>query len=891
MNLKRNAQRGLLLLTAAGLLSACWPDSYDDEREPNYNDPYYNDPYYNDPYYGPSCYDPGTGLNRQADVLDVGIARLDERAITGVLNKSILSLQVPVFTQRRVLADYQARLVDVRSEYAIASKQGSAQLSSPEDATRIQPEGALHIELSGAHPLRPGSPEIAHYALALEITVEGRKLSTRIGLSDLLNRNELAIWAPRTLYRNASSVVRLRLIDHATGAPVPETRIDVNFPGQSVSQLTDARGFVNVTLRPQQVGQFTLSASTDAAAAQVTLDVIDERQVLITTDKPLYQPGQTLHLRFLALAQPHRTPMAEIEGLVEIFDANDNKIHKERVTTNAYGVVSTTFKLAREIRLGDYRVALTLDDQTWDKTISVERYKLPRYEASITLDRNLYHPGDTVHGVVDARYLFGQPVSQARVVLSTLRPNGNDWAPDRTIEGTTNAAGLLPFEIPIARNLSVGSSGRFVPMLVTLEDPTGETLELQGGYTVAQDRFNLTLTAESGEPVPGVENRFFLRATSPLGEGLEEVACTLSDAQDRPLQEITTDATGLALFRHVPPRASFSFIARCTIPSGQELARRFFFDVDPHIDPLLLRVDGSLFEFGDTVRLAILAAEPMGSVMLDLVHNNRVLHTLEVPMESSFTTAEITLDSALESASRGELSGELRLEVRGAEATSRAQDARVIFVKPRKRLDIAMNTDKTAYEPGETAQITFSITQEDGAPTRALLGLQIVDEAVFVLSEVKPGQLERFFRVDTLAELPTQLSALLERLDRATPEDASALQTQVEATVAAYGDVPLTQQHVTSSEAYLQGVEASAQTLVSNDTARITQEIGFRICEADNDWRSAAAELQSQTWVDPWGQPYRIQLSTIERRLSFVSFGLDENEGTDDDISLTYYVN
>ena len=52
------------------------------------------------------------------------------------------------------------------------------------------------------------------------------------------------------------------------------------------------------------------------------------------------------------------------------------------------------------------------------------------------------------------------------------------------------------------------------------------------------------------------------------------------------------------------------------------------------------------------------------------------------------------------------------------------------------------------YEPGKPAQLTFSVTDETGAPAVAALGVQVVDEAVFALVDARPGLLRTYFELE-----------------------------------------------------------------------------------------------------------------------------------------------
>src|SRR5262249_6706589 len=87
---------------------------------------------------------------------------------------------------------------------------------------------------------------------------------------------------------------------------------------------TDKDGMVDVAFRVPdlEAGTYTLKVTTTSAAGEETVtrdvQVLRGARVLLTTDKPVYQPGQTIHLRALALRQPDLAPVANRDLVFEV---------------------------------------------------------------------------------------------------------------------------------------------------------------------------------------------------------------------------------------------------------------------------------------------------------------------------------------------------------------------------------------------------------------------------------------------------------------------------------------------------------------------------------------------------------------------------------------------
>src|SRR5262249_14443135 len=60
-------------------------------------------------------------------------------------------------------------------------------------------------------------------------------------------------------------------------------------------------------------------------------------------------------------------------------------------------------------------------------------------------------------------------------------------------------------------------------------------------------------------------------------------------------------------------------------------------------------------------------------------------------------------------------------------------------VDPADDLKVEVSAERDSYKPGEEASINFRVTDRADKPVSAALGIEIVDEAVFVLSDRQPG--------------------------------------------------------------------------------------------------------------------------------------------------------
>src|SRR5215469_14678260 len=150
----------------------------------------------------------------------------------------------------------------------------------------------------------------------------------------------------------------------------------------------------------------------------------DKAAILLTTEKPIYQPAQTIHARALALDRADHEAVNGHRLVFELEDSRGNKVFKKVTQTDKFGIASAEFSLAEEVNLGTYHLRASLGEaetptNTAELAINVEKYVLPKFKVAIDFnngkDRHGYRPGDHVTGIVRANYFFGKPVSDGDI--------------------------------------------------------------------------------------------------------------------------------------------------------------------------------------------------------------------------------------------------------------------------------------------------------------------------------------------------------------------------------------------------------------------------------------------------------------------------------------------
>ena len=506
-------------------------------------------------------------------------------------------------------------------------------------------------------------------------------------------------------------------------------------------------------------------ADTPIGSAEYTQSVQlkDPALIMLTTEKPIYQPGQTIHVRALALDRASHRADADRNLTFEVEDSRGNKVFKKSTATDRFGVASAEFSLADEVNLGTYHLRALMGDQgeapastlsegtapanSAEVALSVERYVLPKFKVAVEFTekdnkpRRDYRPGDHVTGTVRANYFFGKPVDHAEVAMKISSADVEVFEA-ASVKGRTDKDGVYHFDLVLpayfaGRNFSQGAARALVE--ATVKDSAGHAETRGEAITVSQSPLLLTAIPEGGTLIPHLENQVFLLSSYP--DGTPATAALTVHIPGEHDQHVTTDSSGIATIHLVPGSGGPSLRVDADDHRGARMTASVPLETRQGDDQILLRVNRAVVKAGEPMELKILSTRSRGSAYIDIVRNGQTILTRDLDLQNG--QAELTLAATAEMA--GTLDIDAYLFGRDAQPVA---DHRLIFVQPADELKIETTTDAASYKPGSDAHICFRVTNARGEGVSAALGLQIVDEAVFALAEKQPGFAKTFFYLE-----------------------------------------------------------------------------------------------------------------------------------------------
>ena len=199
----------------------------------------------------------------------------------------------------------------------------------------------------------------------------------------------------------------------------------------------EGAGTITLDVPDVPKGDYDLQVQGPGFEETARLSVEAGDVLFVETDKPIYKPGQDVHIRVLLLDLELKPVLGDVT--VEVQDAKGTKVYRQEVSADEYGMASLTMPLSTEPNLGVWKIRASSEDQEAQADVRVERYVLPKYEVDVSLPKEWGIVEDPITGTVSAEYSFGKPVrGEVEIVASKYV---GEW--EQFAEFTQELDGLL----------------------------------------------------------------------------------------------------------------------------------------------------------------------------------------------------------------------------------------------------------------------------------------------------------------------------------------------------------------------------------------------------------------------------------------------------------------
>ena len=668
-------------------------------------------------------------------------------------------------------------------------------------------------------------------------------------------------------------------------------------------------------------GEVKLVGRRGAVVAEVKGDVLVDQftRTLITPDKPIYQPGQTMHVRALMFT-PSQRALANQKIVIRICDPEDVVVFRDVVTSSRFGIASVDWPIPENTRLGDYRIWVGIDGEDVNNqqlyNVRISRYDLPNFSVSVEPDRGYYLPSQNAEVRVRADYLFGKPVAkgEVRVVRETerewnYREQKWDIVEADEYEGPTDASGTFTAHIALDddhEDLKDSSYREYkdITYAAYFTDPTTNRTE--------QRRFDLRVTKEPIHVyvIPGY-NFWNHNRTLPLNFYVStfyadgsparckvDLKLTNASEEGKSVATLRTNRYGLAKAGHIRVPRELRELGDITVRVSAVDARGRKGTSDENIplsdDPeLQVETDKTIYRPGEPINAVLTSNVSDQTLFVDLARDGVVIRTERVQMHDGRATVTFSY--------RSDFTNKMSVTAYSHSPESeRMVDAQSVLYPQNLELKVKAHMSQASYRPGDDAQINLRVQAPQARTPQSALGVVVIDKAV-----------DERFRSDqefgrgfyTLNDSLQRFLGLDEQISGVTMRDLQRLDTRkfISPDLELLAEVLLSQQghyipQFYGGDQYETDQISVFRDLVNQQIKPVHDALNDRYLRHGEYPRDEAtlraflsdAGIDFAKVRDPWGNNYRADFSVsgASDMLTLMSAGADERFDTADDFSV-----
>ncbi len=860
---------------------------------------------------------------------------------------TIVDLPVENPTRDAIAAHLLLQLVDPKGLICVSSEQD---VSLPPGETKLKATLPLAYDLAD----KIDRNNLLWYRLRYTITQTAPATAILAPLVGILSVGEatpgifeLHAAAPELVRESGQYAIRIRAIHPVTGHPVAGVAVQASFdldtndqkPLVTKTAFTDRRGFATLPFAlPQNVETNEVDVKVTGKLANYSVEADDTVRVVhysrasVSTDKPIYQPGQALHMRLMAFDTNKKAIGGEPVNL-KLLDPEETLVYRVQLKTSAFGIASADWQIPDNLRLGTYRIQATFgkgpyEDSGASASVKISRYELPTFTVAAKPDRAFYLPNQNASIDIHADYLFGEPVrhGHVRVVRETerhwnYREQKWDTEEGQTYEGDTDDHGHYVTKVDLSDDhdqLAAEDYSRFHDLKLAAyftDSSTGRTEQRRFDLRVTKDPIHIYIIGADFSQPGGLPLQFYISTDYADGSPAScDVEVNWTGDQPSSQNIGTSEPVEQFLRRVHTNRYGVAKVAGLSVPSvtapADSVSQEFDLSfrakdskgaVGRHVESLRfydqpgIRVgtDKILYKPGEPIQVRLTAAEPDTTLVVEAVHDFRLLASKQVHLRHNY--AEAVFDST------GKFENEVTIvaytfgrkpgEDQYYAATSGSHT--VSFPKNHE-LQVEVKLSKSVYRPGEEATANLQITSPNGEPAKSALGLVVVDQAVEERQRTDSdfgGQGGFFnFRDDwgDTSNIGGISKSDLDKLDLSKPlPDGLELVAEILLQGNRLWPKTFASDSGQADLAKLFASEINPQ-IVPIRTAlenRYAQKGEYPKTEAALESISADAGALWRNAKDPWGTSYHAAFSVVRESdiLEISSAGLDKIIGTEDD--------
>jgi hypothetical protein len=480
----------------------------------------------------------------------------------------------------------------------------------------------------------------------------------------------------------------------------------------------------------------------------------------LTTDKPMYQPGETVYFRSLTLERfslkpadvdfhliykvtgPNGEELFSRDGATQLLDENSKAPVLGPDKKPIKGIGAGEYVILPGATGGEYTLTVREASNRFleqQRKFIVNRYEKPRLNKELDFTRKSYGPGEEVVAACKvARAEGGAVVAGQPVTVSVFidgKPygrNGTQGANPWMLRTDDKGHVAVQFKLP-----AVIERGQASLSVVFTDNNIPETLVRP--IPVVVKKLDVEFFPEGGDLVTGLPNRVYFQARTLLGKPAELKGRVVDQAGKVVVKDVHTlhDDTqpganqGMGAFTFTP-QAGSKYELKIDAPAGIEGKYALSMARD---DWVILTIPDSVSEPRQPIRVVVQSTKERTLLVGAYCRGRLMDHKTVTVQKGEGTPVELKPVQ--------EAGGVYRVTVFEEQAApgDRAQlvpvAERLVYRKPAEQLILNVKPNLKQYIPGERVTCSVSALDEREQPAPAVMMLAVVDKSVVTMADEK----------------------------------------------------------------------------------------------------------------------------------------------------------
>ncbi len=438
---------------------------------------------------------------------------------------------------------------------------------------------------------------------------------------------------PKVLQSGTTSQLSVALMNGDSFA-AGDFEVKLSKDGKTVASLKQyvlGKDVVDLKLPALAAGDYEINVSGPGFTQKASVQVATSSLIFLETDKPIYKPGQTIHVNAFSLDGDLKPVSQKIT--LEVVDGKSIKIFKQELTTDDFGMASVDLPLSLEPNLGTWKLnAAVADGAKTELDVTVDTYVLPKYEVNVTLPKDWFLASDRITGKVEGIYSFGKPV-QGEVEIVAKRYVGT-W--QEYARFTKYIDGSVDFELPsvgyVAGTPTGGGPGNVNLVFTVREQSTGYEESYTKLLTISSTPVTLQIIPDSVSFKPGLPLNVLVLSQDPGGLPVPSsvsMDVTYLDSAYKQLvrdtKKIDTGASGMGMVALTPPSEAVALTINTSAGSAYA-TKNLLAAYSPSSSFIhIALVGGAALAIGATAKFHISATKQAANFYYEVLARDRVV--------------------------------------------------------------------------------------------------------------------------------------------------------------------------------------------------------------------------------------------------------------------------